>query len=289
MRGRKRPHVPTDGIAAPRLTQIAFKNLTETDASVDPEDPEKGLPKTFTKPLMKQISSLLRRQQTEVLHAELESDWQFPSLPGSHLTSLTNPVLQLVKSITQVLSLDKSLNLPARQLRAQLLNLFEIREFSAAASFQNPSASVIIPGLVCEECCSVRDLDLCRDADILAPFIATAEGLDNPAAAQQLAAQTKWRCVTCSAPFDRLRIEEQLVGRVQSYVIAWVSQDLKCAKCGRLRGSNEFAEHCGCSGVWVSTADRDNIVRRLQELRRVAEWYGLGMLETCVREVEEDI
>jgi DNA polymerase epsilon subunit 1 len=191
---------------------------------------------------------------------------------------MTNPVLQLVKSVTQVLSLDKKLNLPARQLRAQLLQLFEIREFSAAASFQNPSASVVIPGLVCEECCSVRDLDLCRDTDIL-PASSTLD----------TAQQTKWRCLTCSSPFNRLRIEEKLVARVQSYVVSWVSQDLKCCKCGRLRGSNEFAEHCGCSGVWVCTVEREGIVRRLGELGRVAEWFGMGMLERCVREVEAGI
>jgi DNA polymerase epsilon subunit 1 len=286
MHGRKRPTITNaDGSVAPRLTQIAFKSMTEIDEPVDLDDPEKGLPKTFTKPLIKQISSLLRRQQTEVLHAELEGDWQFPSLPGSHLTNMSNPVLQLLKSLTQVLSLDKGLNLPARQLRAQLLNLFEIREFSAAASFHNPSASVVISGLVCDECCSVRDLDLCRDADILPPSTSSLDG----AAAQQLATQTKWRCLTCSTPFDRLRIEEKLVARVQSYVMSWASQDLKCAKCLRLRGSNEFAEHCGCSGVWVCTVDRDNIMRRLAELGRIAEWYGLGMLERCVREVEEGI
>ena len=290
MHGRKRPQIAqADGSVAPRLTQIAFKSMTEVDELIDPDDPEKGLPKTFTKPLLKQISALLRRQQTEVLHAELEADWQFPSLPGSQLTNLSNPVLQLVKSITQVLSLDKGLNLSARQLRAQLLNLFEIREFSAAASFQNPSASVAIPSLVCEECCSVRDLDLCRDADILPPSSAIATGVDNAVAAQQLAAQTKWRCLTCNSPFDRLRIEEKLVARVQSYILSWVSQDLKCAKCSRLRGSNEFAEHCGCSGVWVCSVDREAIVKRLSELRRVATWYGMGMLERCVKEVEEGI
>ncbi|QDS71531.1 DNA polymerase epsilon catalytic subunit [Venturia effusa] len=236
MHGRKRPSpiAAANGSVAPRVTQIAFKNLTNTqDNDHDLDDPEMGLPKTFSKPLQKQISALLRRQQNEMQHEELEKDWVFPSLPGSHLSEkdLSNPVLQLVKSITQVLSLDKAQNLSVRQLRAQLLNLFEIREFSAQAAFQNPSASVVVKGLVCEECCSVRDLDLCRDSDILPPPSTTNLDL-----AQIQAMLPKWRCLTCQTPFNRLRIEETLVARVQSYLVSWATQDLKCSKCARLRG-----------------------------------------------------
>jgi hypothetical protein len=52
-----------DGSVAPRVTQIAFKNLTNRqDNNHNLDDPEKGLPKTFSKPLQKQILALLRRQ-----------------------------------------------------------------------------------------------------------------------------------------------------------------------------------------------------------------------------------
>jgi DNA polymerase epsilon subunit 1 len=290
MHSRKRPSpiLNTDGTTStPRVTQIAFKPLTETQEDYDPEDPDHGLPKTFTKPLQKQIGALLRRQQSEVMHAELEGDWNFPSLPGSHLNNLQSPVLQLVKSITQVLSLDRGLNIPARKLRASLLNLFEIREFSAEATFTNPSASLVIHGLVCEECCSVRDMDLCRDSDILPqPTNATETPLT---LAQQQSTLRNWRCLSCSAPYDRLRIEERLVARVQRALVQWSTQDLKCSKCKRLRGGNEFMEHCACAGEWIGTVKRDDVVKMLADMGRVAKWYGLGMLGDVVKEVEEGL
>ncbi|KAF2814826.1 DUF1744-domain-containing protein [Mytilinidion resinicola] len=274
MHGRKRP-AAIDGVA-PRATQLALRSLT-----VDPTDNTQVLPKSFTKPLFKQVGALLRRQHTESLHAELVSDWVFPSLPGSHL-NLSNPVLQLVKSITQVLSLDNTITLEARLLRKELLQLFEIREFSREAAFVNPSRSLWVRGLVCEECTAVRDLDLCRAAELLPPPAANREA---DAAAPVL---PKWKCEMCNTPYDRLRIEERLVAEVQKMVVEWCTQDLKCGKCGRLR-ANEFMEHCACAGEWVGTRKREDVKSRLGVYGSVAGFFGLGMLASVVEECVDGV
>lgn len=237
------------------------------------------MPKTFTKGLYKHVSTLLRRQHTEILHPELAADYAFPTLPGSHL-KLSNPVLQLVKSICQILSLDRAITLEARLLRKELLNLFEIREFSAEATFNNPSAALVVRGVVCDECTSSRDLDLCRDAALLPPVVEADAPIVLP----------KWRCenAVCGAPYDKLRIEEQLVADVQKAVLEWCTQDLKCAKCKRLR-SNEFMEHCACAGEWVATKDRLEVRRKMGVYARVAGFYGLKMVEAVVQECLEGI
>lgn len=273
MHARKRPPPGPDG-STPRVTQIPLRPLT-----IDPDEKTQILPKTFTKGLYKHISTLLRRQHTEILHPELAADYTFPSLPGSHLT-LSNPVLQLVKSICQVLSLDRALTLEARLLRKELLHLFEIREFSPEATFTNPSASLVVRNLVCDECTTARDLDLCRDAALLPPVV---HG-DAPAPLP------KWKCDNdaCGAPYDRLRIEELLVADVQRVVLEWCTQDLKCVKCKRLR-SNEFMEHCACAGEWGATRDRKEVVRRLGVYGRVAGFYGLRMVEAVVGECLEGV
>jgi DNA polymerase epsilon subunit 1 len=273
MHARKRPP-PTDG-STQRLTQIPLRPLT-----IDPAEQTQILPKTFTKPLFKQISSLLRRQHAEILHPELAADYIFPQLPGSHL-NLQNPVLQLVKSIMQVLSLDRAISLEARLLRKDLLNLFEIREFSADASFTNPSAALVVRGLICDECTSSRDLDLCRDASLLPPVLPTSATTDAPPL-------PKWKCdnPACEAPYNKLRIEEQLVCEVQKLLLEWCTQDLKCAKCARLR-SNEFMEHCACAGEWVGTKDRAVVKKRLGVYASVASFYELRMLEAVVGECLE--
>ena len=271
MHARKRPTI--DG-PAPRATQLPLRPLT-----VDPTEATQILPKSFTKPLYKQVSSFLRRQHTELLHPDLASDYVFPQLPGSHLP-LTNPVLQLVKSLTQVLSLDKTITLEARLLRKELLTLFDIREFSAEATFANPSASLCVRGLVCDECTAVRDLDLCRTAELLPPPAPPSDSANpNPP-------PPKWKCENCQTPYDRLRIEERLVADVQKMVVDWCTQDLKCRKCSRLR-TNEFMEHCACAGEWVSTRKREEIRSRLKVYGNVARFFQLVMLEAVVTECVE--
>jgi DNA polymerase epsilon subunit 1 len=126
-------------------------------------------------------------------------------------------------------------------------------------------------------------LDLCRDADVL-PGPSTSAA-DDPA---QQRVTPKWKCQTCNAAFDKLRIEERLVARVQRFVVAWTTQDLKCGKCGRLR-SNEFMEHCACAGEWVGTVKRDEVVKEVSVMKTVAEWYGLGMLEGVCEEVLDGV
>ena len=274
MHARKRPAITDDG-STPRVTQIPLRPLT-----VHPNEQTQILPKTFTKPLFKQISTLLRRQHAEILHPELAGDYIFPQLPGSHL-NLSNPVLQLVKSVMQVLSLDRAISLEARMLRKELLNLFDIREFSAEATFSNPSATLVIRGLICDDCTSSRDLDLCRDASLLPPVLENGT-------TETATPLPKWKCNNCDASYDKLRIEEELVAEIQKMVLEWCTQDLKCGKCKRLR-SNEFMEHCACAGEWMGTKNKADVRKRLNVYSSVAGFYGLRMVEAVVQECQDGL
>lgn len=266
----KRPRSSIDGIeSTPRATQLPIHALGN-----DKEDQEHRiiLGKEFEKPLKRQIAGLIRRQKDEMLHPELASDYSFPILPGSHLR-FENPALQLVKSLMQVLSLDKNITMEARLLRKELLALFEIREFSKEARFENPSESLRIQQVICDNCTMARDLDFCRDEDLIPVWGAGGERETRP-----------WKCTFCDAKYERLGIEERLIAEVEKLVIEWNSQDLKCGKCGALR-VNDFMEHCACSGQWGVVGKREDGVRRLRVLERVAEGYGLRMLGVVVAEV----
>lgn len=268
MHALKRPALVNGIESTPRPTQLPVRALGE-----DAEE-KIILGKDFEKPLKRQIAGLIRRQKDEMLHPELASDYTFPILPGSHLT-LSNPALQLVKSLMQVLSLDKNITTEARLLRKDLLALFDIREFSAEARFANPSASLQLPQLICHNCTMARDVDFCRDDDLV------------PLQPGETAA-APWRCTFCEAELDRLAVEERLIGAVQAVVAEWTGQDLRCAKCKGVR-VNDFMEHCACSGVWVETVRREDVVRRLRVFKGVAEGFGLRMLEVVVREVLEGV
>ena len=279
MHSLKRPRLSANGdipFSTPRPTQLPVRKLA-SDGSDDPSDSTKDLvSKSIFKPLKRQIIALSSRYRAELAHPTLADDHIFPILPGSHL-NLQNvpPVLQLVKSIMHVFSLDKSLEFEIRLLRKELLALFEIREFSAEARFVNPSSSLRLEQVICENCTMARDLELCRDEDLL----------PSPSPSRNGTADIKpWRCPTCTHEYSRLAIEERLIGQVQKTVVQWQTQDLKCGKCRSVR-VNEFMEHCGCSGVWVGTVNREKVVEGLRVMERVAGVYGLRMLGEVVEDV----
>jgi DNA polymerase epsilon subunit 1 len=273
MHQRKHTGGLTNG--APRATQLPIHASIFNSEKEDQTVPGTALEKTFTKPLKKEIAALIRRQRNEMMHPELFQDWVFPVLPGSHV-KMSNPVLELVKSIMQVLSLDKTITLEARLLRKDLLKMFEIREFSAEGAFTNPSSTLSLKQFSCPDCCVPRDIDLCRDSDLV-PI--DADNNNNNSEKQQRVLAPV--CENCGAVFERLAIEEKLLGEVSKMIVQWMTQDLKCAKCARIR-SNEFMDHCGCAGEWVMTVKKEDLVKTLRNFQGVAKFYELLMLGSVV-------
>ncbi|PYI29728.1 putative DNA polymerase epsilon, catalytic subunit A/POL2 [Aspergillus indologenus CBS 114.80] len=274
MHGLKRPD---NDSSTPRMTQIPIGRPSDEES----EEISAILAEKFSKPLKKQITGLIRRQRDELLHPELASDYAFPVLPGvlsNPNDEKRNPVLELVKLLMQVLSLSKITTMETRLLRRELLALFEIREFSKEGRFENPGASLKLPELTCNACCLIRDLDLCRDEDVL----------PDPGTESNKSAVKPWRCPFCQSEYDRLAQEETLIGQVQGFIVGWQTQDLKCSKCGGLKIS-DFMEHCSCSGVWVETMNRGEIEKKLRLLDSVAKFHNLKLLETVVGEVLEQM
>jgi DNA polymerase epsilon subunit 1 len=260
MHNLKRPQAGAPG-STPRLTQLPNRDKIEEDGQII-------LGKAFEKPLKKAIMGLINQQKRELLHPELASDYTFPSLPGSHLNP-QNAILELVKSLMQVLSLDKNITLEARLLRKELLALFDVREFSKEGTFTNPSESLKLVQVSCDSCTMARDLDFCRDEDLF------GEG-------------QSWHCGFCGTEFDRIAIEERLLSLVEGWVVEWSAQDLKCTRCGALR-LNDFMEHCTCSGEWKEVLPRESITQKLRVMRRVSKYYGLRMLEDVVEGLYQSI
>ncbi|CAK7210323.1 DNA polymerase epsilon catalytic subunit [Sporothrix bragantina] len=280
MHALKRPGTSGTGQGSqPRLTQLPAAVLQGRGG--DENGDKTVLGSSFERPLKKEIAGLISTRNREMLHPELAADYDYPVLPGalvmpanqpsktsSKKTSAAvanrDPLLELVKSLMQVLSLDKNIVMEARLLRKELLALFDVREFSRDATFQNPSESLKLAQLSCDNCTMSRDLDLCRDEDLVP--------------------NKPWVCTFCEAEYDRIALEERLLGAVEAEAVAWTVQDLKCGRCGALR-VNDFMDHCTCSGEWGPTVRRDEVVRRLRVYRNVAKFYGLRMLGDVVEEV----
>ncbi|KAL9625564.1 MAG: hypothetical protein Q9160_000277 [Pyrenula sp. 1 TL-2023] len=279
--------------STPRPTQLShitsLTNAPPSSTSSDSLTPTTLLT-SLSKPLKKQILSLLSRQRSELLHPELASDWTYPDLPSGTLSPSSssssttptppNPILTLTLFLLQTLSLNPLHTLESRLLRKDLLALFDVKEFAAEATFRNPSASCTVD-VVCEGCAALRTLDLCRDEELLAFAGAGADAGEWPA------------CPSCGAATERLRVEEKLIARVQSLAVGWGTQDLKCgnAKCGRVQGEvGALMEHCVCGGEWVfgpemAKGEKRRVKDELRVLERVSRGYGLRMLEGVVRGV----
>ncbi|MCJ1311394.1 DNA polymerase epsilon catalytic subunit [Agyrium rufum] len=295
MHANKRPRLQQQAnvsdapLSTPRLTQLPVRSLTNTQGSSSTlasttaqHDMTNLLGPSLSKPLKRHIQSLISRHRAEISHSALAADHLFPTLPGSHLDlSNTHPVLQLIKSIMHVFSLDKSLELEVRLLRKDLLSLFEIREFAPEGRFINPSETLRIQGWICNECTSERDLELCRDEDLLPTSLTNTTG-DTSASSNVI--HKAWRCPACQHEYSRLAVDEYLVAQIQKLVVQWCTQDLKCVKCRGIR-VNEFMEHCACGGQWVGTVKREDVERKVNVVGKVAGVHGLRMVGGLVEGV----
>lgn len=279
--GLKRPKTGQDVDGTPRATQLpqnTFISLTDDPTSTEVTT---VLQDDFSKPLMKQIKALIRQQREEMLHPELETDWHFPShLPGGTHASKDgprhrkDPVLEFVKSLMQMVSLSKPLQLEARLLRKDLLQLFDVREFGADARFENPSKSLKFDALVCDRCTALREMDLCRDEDVIPT--------PNPEDPSQMV-EKPWKCHSCDNEFDHHVLEEGLIARVEKEVVRWHTQDLRCKKCSSLQGDDSaLREHCTCGGEWGPSVDRGGVREKMRIMQRVADTYGLRLLTSVI-------
>ncbi|KMQ44698.1 Ribonuclease H-like domain [Trichophyton rubrum] len=277
MHGLKKP-APVNGGAdgTPRQTQLPFRPEDESESV----EITSVLSQSFSKALKKQVAGLIRRQRDEMLHPELASDYDFPVLPGAMPPKHErNPTLELVKYLMQVLGLSKYTALEVRLLRRDLLALFDIREFSDEGKFESPGSSLVLSQIICHNCTMARDLDLCRDPELL-PESGTEHKVSTTL--------PPWTCPYCSTEYDRLFLEERIIGEVQGLVLEWQAQDLKCAKCAGIM-INPFMEHCSCSGEWVETIDRRATEKRLRVYKSIADFYGFKMLSMVTKGVLEGI
>ncbi|XP_004343753.2 DNA polymerase epsilon catalytic subunit [Capsaspora owczarzaki ATCC 30864] len=191
-----------------------------------------------------------------------EAGVDFPQLPGSYLP-LHNPALEFTKSVCHVLALDKDLFEEVSLMRKSLLRLINAREFSPESVFRNPCRSFTLCEVFCEACNSCRDLDLCRNPELLA-----ANG-------------GAWHCVDCNAEYNRDSIESQLTSIVQRFSVTFQLQDLMCLTCGQVKGDN-MSSFCGCSGQWRNTLATAPLVSSMRVFLSIARYHQFPLLEEVV-------
>ncbi|KAJ4458913.1 putative DNA polymerase epsilon catalytic subunit A [Paratrimastix pyriformis] len=213
--------------------------------------------------LQERLFSLVHTIIRNVNPGEKSTGVPFPATPpaGFERTafSVNNPALAFIVTLCHLYGLDSAVEREVQILKKNLLKLVGILEFASEAQFVDPSRSFVIPDVVCTFCNMCRDLDLCRDPDLLAK---------------------NWACPQCSHPYDTEMIEDTLVEIAQQLSTSAQLQDLKCRKCGLVKNSY-LADRCQCSGAF-STPGNAPILQSLGTLYRIARFYEMGVLRDCL-------
>ena len=242
-----------------RLTQLS-PNRINGNQNDHESDSLSGFTKKFYKALINRIGKLYKTQQEYILDPNFGDDYKTPILPGSHL-NVKNPLLELVKYLSHILLLSPVHVLEGRALRKELLKIFEMREFDRIAEFKDPSTSFIIPSFICEHCSFISDIDICKESK-----------------------SRVFACQNCDRPLNKNLIEEHVIARLQSQITSYITQDVKCMKCHKVK-TDAMSPYCQCSGKWELIVSKDQFLSQLQIFKNVADGYEFTTLKTTLEEI----
>ena len=241
-----------------RLTQLPKNTLADSD--VDSQtDSLGGFTHNFSKALIKRAEKLYKNQQEYILDPNFGKDYLSPTIPGSHLV-VKNPLLELVKYLSHILSLSSNHLLEGRALRKELLKTFEIREFDRLAEFKDPSTSFVIPSFICEHCSYISDIDICRES-----------------------MERVFICQSCNRSLNKNLIEEHVIERLQAQVASFITQDVKCNKCHKIK-EDAMSPYCPCSGKWELAVSKESFMAQLQIFKNLAESFDFRTLKETLND-----
>jgi len=227
--------------------------------------------KDMTRQLCRMVDAIEKRQHQGVL-----TELDFPKMAGSHLRP-QSPALEFVKTVTAVMSVDAEMEREVAVVRRTLLRLLRVQEFAPEATFKNPCKSFTLPDVICAHCNYTRDLDLCRDDDVVA---AGQEGEDSEQA---------WPCPECHNPYSKWAIESELVTYLQRFALGFAMGDLACTRCRRVKGAAEnLSSRCQCSGDYAPIDDGSRFASFIQTFHEIGTYHGFEWLrETAAWHAEQ--
>jgi DNA polymerase epsilon subunit 1 len=117
-----------------------------------------------------------------------------------------------------------------------------------------------------------RDLDLCKDVDLLLNVHATADSI--------------WPCPACKHSLDKSVVEGKLIVMMQKSMASNALQDLRCQRCNAIKATS-LSQLCDCSGAYKLEKTVADHWKKIRTVREVAAYYHLEMAlefaEDCLR------
>lgn len=239
------------------LQLLAAEKIRETSAI------RTFLSGSLTKRMLREVTEINRKMEDAHTFEAFPNELRFPLLPGSHLT-MSDPPLEYIKFTCAVFQLLKGFDTEVGLLKKALLLHIGVKAFSPEANFQNPCDSFRLP-VVCRICNTLRDLDFCRDPDLL------------PSDYHLGTANIRWLCLVCDSEYDRPAIEAKLIDLVRRLRTQFQLQDLRCTKCKEIK-SDSLSLLCKCGGTYAHTIPKAQSRRKLRTILNVAIFHNLPLL-----------
>lgn len=240
-------------------TETNKENADPNNAMMEEEEEDNGAEKPISSQLSQKLFPLIEEIQKTLSgdSSTRDASSEFPKLAGSYLP-LNNPALEFIKTVCQVLALDKAIENDIYRLRKSLLKFINVREFAKEAEFVNPCLSYVLHDVMCTFCSSTRDMDLLRDPDLM---------------------HEEWLCNHCRKAYSKPAIEATLVEILQRKSLWYQMQDLVCEKCKLVKQEN-MSEICtGCSGKFSPKQTEEVFKKSILPFKKVAEYHELSWLE----------
>ncbi|CAH8671442.1 unnamed protein product [Schistosoma rodhaini] len=231
-----------------------------------------------------------------------------PLLPAHQAIYTQNftPLLDFIKSLCEVLSLEPSAKLHIESIRHDLLRLINVGEFSPEAIWISPhmirdcplnqdpnkytfettairSLLIYLPEVACPTCNFTRDIDVCRDIHV----VWIMASMDSMHAETRQSGCWAWVCPHCRTVYPRDKLEEALVQQLEQFSLQHCLQDLQCPKCTVGGGIQELlianggsvAQCADCSTKLTLTVPTGHAVyRRLDVYRHIGVHFGFEYL-----------
>ncbi|XP_076907140.1 DNA polymerase epsilon catalytic subunit A-like [Bidens hawaiensis] len=170
--------------------------------------------------------------------------------------------LEFIKHVCAVLALDQNVQDDIRIMKRNLLTLVHVREFAPEAQFQKCLVSFTLPDVICSYCYECRDIDLREDTALLTQ---------------------EWRCSIprCCQPYNREKMDYDLLQIARQRERVYHLQDLVCLKCKHVKAAH-LAEHCACAGTFALKENATEFRGKMEVLLNIAVHQKFELLKECV-------
>lgn len=79
-----------------------------------------------------------------------------------------------------------------------------------------------------------------------------------------------------------------MIDAIQRRTVSYQLQDLRCARCKQIKSDN-LRVNCECSGDYVTSESKTDLLRRLQVTGNVAEFHDLDILAGVIEFTRQSI